>query len=328
MLEKLTPCRVLRWNQSDYATALGAVERPKNKARKPPGITRRRIREMIADGESNQAFDVVSKALANYPGEEVFELWVQLAAIVRESSRILRRAREIHRHRNADFWSTSALAVALASLNRRDEAKSILGPETSDDDNSFPLAMARLSILSEEKDGDEYLVLLDRLLALKPSNPLLLTYKAEVSEDLGECMKLVDQALTIDEHCLSAIFLRTTMRLRTALKDPHGFADALRADLQMVDRFARDHCLTRCLHFLYRFELQDFHAAQRELDLAIQDPRLMADREAMSLMFVFRSEINRALNDIDRCAPRLAGGCTLVAQRYPDPEGPGQASQR
>ena len=111
-LESLAPGQVYIWNQSDYATVLGAVDLPVTKAKQPskvepvnaetPATLRvkfSRIREMVGDGQCEQAMEIVARALESNPTDSVFDLWLRVSEATPEASRVLGRARDIHRAR-------------------------------------------------------------------------------------------------------------------------------------------------------------------------------------------------------------------------------------
>lgn len=313
-LETIAPGHVYFWNQSDYATVLGAVEQPAIKVRpqthktgsvKPessttPRYTRGRIREMVGDGQCEQAMEIVAKALAANPTDDVFDLWLEVSAVVPEASRVLSRARDIHRSRHGDVWSTAALACALVDANRRDEAKSLLGPSSPrTDDTCYPLQMAWLSLLSNDPKNSNYRRLLDHLLVARPKNALLLVRRSEelMENDPVQAGEVLQRAINIDPNCIAAILIRALMPIGIATDQETAIA-AIRSDLAVMERIAKNHYVARILRALYRFETSDFQGAKSELDLAIQDTRLMADPEAIAGMLILRARANIAFNDV------------------------------
>jgi actin-like ATPase involved in cell morphogenesis/tetratricopeptide (TPR) repeat protein len=310
-LEKLAPGMVLHWNQSDYATVLGAVEQPLSKPQDPhpepdpskrspdPGpLTEGDIREMIADGNCERAFDIVSKTLVTNPSEKLFQLWIQVASIVPDGLSVLSWARKIHRLRNRDMWSSAALAMALADLNRRDEAAALLGPPPGfDDAQCFPLSMSWLAVLSQDKTDERYRRLVEALTKMKPNNPLLLLYASEIMtpDDPQREGEMIDRALQIDAHLPYGLLLRALSL--GAAPDDHKIA-ALISTLDVMDRIAPGHFIAHVLRVFYRQLLDDFQGAKSESIIVLKDPRLAANRDLMECMLAQNVEIDIALQDV------------------------------
>jgi tetratricopeptide (TPR) repeat protein len=324
-LEALAPPGpVFLWNDSDYATVLGAVEQPSIKPREAPAApdstksdssdgnicSAQRIHDMVGDGECEKAFEMVSKTLAADPDEDIFDLWLDVGAAVPDGSRVLGRAREIHRIRHGDMWSVSALAVALTQVNRRDEAKNQLAPAQPDADGlPYPLQIAWLEMLSQDTRDPKYRSLLDRLLQARSNNSRLLThwaftlvnYKESAlveNDQVGHAWDLLDLALRLNPSCIEALLARSLLALRkTATRERPAALTALRADLSAIERIAKDHVFAHLARGAYRFATSDFQGAKSEFDRATGDPRLMANPENFAGVLVFRSLANVALKD-------------------------------
>lgn len=313
-IEPLAAGRVFQWTQSDYATVLGAVERPATRpAARPetqsaaaapsepetpssPRITRTLVLEMIGDGLGPKALDIVARALVSHPTDDVFDLW-QKAAEVSPASVVLDRARDIHRARHGDMWSIAVLACALADANRRDEAKLTLRPSTPDDHASpYPLQFAWCAVLTE--DDHTYHRLLDDLLKRKPDNPLLLAHKAAgfSDKDPAQASELFEKALSLHRSCLTALEGRAILRINE-VADREQLAAMFRADLTIVERIAADHSCTRTLRALYRSMSGDYQSAKAELDVLVQDPRVLSIPDAIAGALTFRARIYAAMND-------------------------------
>lgn len=312
-LEKLAPGRVLQWNQSDYATVLGAV--------KPHGVagksqvgtvnaakpqtsparryTRRQVHELVADGQCEQAFEIVARAFAANPSNDVFELWLQIAGVVSDGTLVLSRARDIYRSRHGDIWSTSALAIALLDVGRRDETKALVGPTRPNaQDSCFPLQVAWMQLLGATADPD-YEPALDRLLKLRPKNTLLLTSKATIlkQSNPAQAKELIDRTLQIDPYCTDAILLRVWISI-SASEDHEGLISAIRGDLAVLERAARNHFVTSVLRALFKLTAADCPGAKHELDIALQDSRMSSRAATYVDMLTLRARVSVDLGQI------------------------------
>ena len=106
---------------------------------------------------------------------------------------------------------------------------------------------------------------------------------------------MLDRAIQLDPYCPYALLMRALVRHETATNHEAAIA-AIRADLAVVERIAKTHCVAKVLRAYYWLNTSDFHSARAELNLAIQDPRF-ADGESTAWILWLRAQSNLALND-------------------------------
>jgi actin-like ATPase involved in cell morphogenesis/tetratricopeptide (TPR) repeat protein len=324
-VESLSRGQVYQWNQSDYATVLGAVNRPvasvSARAVIPPaaaspvkhlrqdagtmparnyGAFTRHVQTLISDGRAQQAFAEVSEEMAKNPNEPLFDLFDQCTNAIPDAKAVLAACRDLHRRRSGDVWSSCCLALALSTLGRDQEAHQVLRPFlTAQNASLFPVQYAWFSLHASKGDPREEAALLNSLLDLRPDHPTLLLSKALGQGERIEPQQvavLLDRALQRDPNHLAVMFFEIFIVIA---QDPtvDSRLDWIKESLKVMERISPQHFWTRLARALHGITLQDYHGAKRELDAAAQLPEVRAVDAWMALVLRLRVIVHENLRN-------------------------------
>jgi len=311
-LRSLNFGNVYLWNDSDYATVLGAVEIPTVRPGKPISLPNmappcaesafdhETIHTLVGDGRCDEAFEIVSQHMIKNSNPDLFALWIECGITVADANKVLATAREICRKRNKDLWGICCLADALITIGRHNEAEELIRPfSTIEESSTYQLLWIRYCLKYDIK-------LLEELLALKPNEPVLLASKsliiffgarsqeadAKEGNVAGKCLA---SALTKNPHSVAAIFAKLVAELEL------GFftsKDDFETDLRRMERISPNNFLTSYVSGWYNLKgLQDVRSAIARFDKAINDPRSNNSKELTGLIFLGRTECYLELKD-------------------------------
>ena len=260
------------------------------------------IHGLIADGQGERAFDVVSKAMLAHPDECLFDLWCDAAMVIADAERVLASCREMYLQRGGDVWSSCCLASALVTLHRIEEAQQVLRPFRGRQFlQFFPVLYVRQEIASSKDDTETCRELLDRLLVMRPNHDTLLACRASLEYALNHveaAEKLLDRALRLNPNNLVAHFLRI-LRASAFAEGPEAAIEKIKPELAIMNRIAANHSMTRICRAIYLFATQQPQASLRELNEAARLPEIRGSDGLMALVLQFRAYCHQALNAQD-----------------------------
>ncbi|MHB1425541.1 MAG: Hsp70 family protein [Gemmataceae bacterium] len=314
-LRKTLHVEPLKWEKQDIAVALGAAYHAnqkwgeeRNGGQKSPTPTSsiavavvcssEEIQALIADGQGERAFDMVSKKMVVNPDEHLFDLWGDAATVVADADRVLATCREMYLQRRGDVWSSCCLASALETLHRTDEAERVLQPFLGFGyDRFFPVLLVRAAIAMTKDDTNVCQELLDRLLVMRPNYVNLLVFKA--TQEFGQnhvktAEELLDCALRLNPNNLFANFLSIMLATRWA-DGPEAVVGQIKPRLAIMERIAPNRSWTRLCRAIYLLASQQPQASLQELDEAARSSDIRGT-DGLALVLRFRVYCHQAMN--------------------------------